>query len=314
MLQRRALLAATMLVGLATPALAEWPEGAVNYIIPFDAGGESDVTARFQQPYFESMTGQSLIIQYQPGAGGAQAWSQLNSAPSDGSTVMGTNLPHIIMQPLAGDAGYETDDLVTVYWFHYTPDAILVPMDSQFETLGDLIAYAAENPGVTTFSGSGTNSANDIAHTRFDELAGITTTYIPFGGTSPSVAAVTGSQVTAAWGYSTVGMQQADNLRMLAVATEERLAAFPDVPTFKELGFDLVSGAYRGVALPKDSSEELRQEVSDVVGAINADPEFQQQMEDAGFVVTFIPYDAADAFMAEQREQLSGIAETMAQQ
>ena len=99
--------------------------GSVNYVIPFNPGGESDVAARFQQPLFEQLTGQQLIIQYQTGAGGAQAWSQLNGMAGDGSTIMGTNLPHLILQPMTASVGYQTDDITNVYWFHYTPDAIL---------------------------------------------------------------------------------------------------------------------------------------------------------------------------------------------
>jgi hypothetical protein len=74
----------------------------MTYIIPFNAGGESDVSARFEQAEWEKVTGQQVIIEYQPGAGGAQAWSQLNSLPGDGYTIMGINLPHTILQPMLG--------------------------------------------------------------------------------------------------------------------------------------------------------------------------------------------------------------------
>jgi tripartite-type tricarboxylate transporter receptor subunit TctC len=85
----------------------------MTYIIPFNAGGESDVSARFEQAEWEKVTGQQVIIEYQPGAGGAQAWSQLNSLPGDGYTIMGINLPHTILQPMLGSVGYATADLVT---------------------------------------------------------------------------------------------------------------------------------------------------------------------------------------------------------
>lgn len=175
----------------------DYPSKPVNYIIPFSAGGESDIAARFQQPVFEQITGQPMVIQYLEGAGGAQAWSQLNEMGGDGYTVMGTNLPHIILQPMAQEVGYQTDDIVNVYFFQYTPDAIVVPADSQFETLEDLVSYAKENPGLVTFSGSGTYSANEVAKTKFDNLADVTTTYVPFSGTTPAITAVLGDQVQA---------------------------------------------------------------------------------------------------------------------
>lgn len=293
---------------VAGPAFA-FPERDVDYIIPFSPGGESDVAARLQQPIFAEQTGRQLIVKYQAGAGGAQAWSQLNSLPADGHTIMGVNLPHVILQPMMSNPGFATEDLTPVYWFHYTPDAILVPASSRFETLEDLVEHARANPGAVTFSGSGSNSANSLSKQRFDNLAGITTTYVPFSGTGPSVTALLGDQVMASWGYSTVAAAQGDQVRMLAVASEERLPLFPDVPTFSELGYDMVGGAYRGVAVPKDTPEETRQAVSDAFHALNTDPQMVQAMNDGAFVVIDIPYGAEmEAFMAERRTEIEANA------
>ncbi len=300
-------------VGLtAGSAVAQdYPTKPVNYIIPFNAGGESDIAARLQQPVFERLTGQSMVIQYMAGAGGAQAWSQLNGMDGDGYTLMGTNLPHIILQPMAQEVGYKTDDIANVYFFQYTPDAIVVPADSQFKTLEDLVSYAKENPGLVTFSGSGTNSANHVAQTKFDGLTGVTTTYVPFSGTSPSIAAVLGNQVQAGFSYTTAAINQGDAMRVLAVASEERVPSLPDVPTFKELGYDMVGGAFRGVGVPKSTPEDVRKQVSDALDKVNQDPEFIKKMEDGGFVVINVPYAEVEAFMNERREQYKAVAEQM---
>ena len=302
-------LAAAVFAGGASAQ--DYPNKAVNYIIPFNAGGESDIAARLQQPVWEKQTGQSMVVQYVTGAGGAQAWSQLNGMEGDGYTMMGSNLPHIILQPMAQDVGYKTDDIVTVYFFQYTPDAIIVPKDSQFKTLKDLVDYAKENPGLVTFSGSGTNSANDVAKTKFDQAADVTTTYIPFSGTSPATAAVLGSQVLAGFSYSTAAISQGDAVRVLAVAAEKRVPSLPDAPTFKELGYDLVGGAYRGVAVPKSTPEDVRKAVSDRLDAVNKDPEFIKKMEDGGFVVIDVPYGDVPAFMAERQADYEATAKLM---
>lgn len=308
----------TLLAGLVTVAMvvagaafAEYPEKPINYILAFNPGGESDISARFQQPYFEKVAGQQAVIQYQAGAGGAQAWSQLNSMEGDGYTIMGTNLPHIVLQPIQKDVGYKTEDLVNVYFFHYTPDAIFVPKDSEFQSLQDLIDFAKEHPGELTFGGSGSFSANNLAQQRFDDLVGVTTTYVPFSGSGPAVTAVLGSQVMAGFNYSTSFLNQPEGVRMLAVASEERLPTDPDVPTFKELGIELVGGAYRGLAVPSSTPEDIRQAVSDIIGKINADPAFIKQMEDAGFVLTDISYDKMDEFMAEKTKVYADLAKKM---
>jgi tripartite-type tricarboxylate transporter receptor subunit TctC len=281
----------------------DFPSKPMTYIIPFNAGGESDVSARFQQAEWEAVTGHPVVIQYQPGAGGAQAWSQLNSIAGDGYTIMGINLPHTVLQPLEANVGYQAEDLTPVNYFHYTPDAIFVSKDSEFETLQQLVEYAKANPGLVTMAGSGSNSSNNLAQAKFNELAGVMTTYIPFSGTGPAITAVLGNQTIAGFNYATSGVSQGDELRMLAVAADERLPAFPDVPTFKELGYDLVGGAYRGVAVPDSTPEDLRQRISDIVTEINQRPDFIEKMEAGGFVLTDIPYSEMDAFVAEKKAE-----------
>lgn len=287
---------------LGSTAQAEL-NGPVNYIIPFGPGGESDISARLQQPYFKEKFGQDLVVSYQPGGGGAVGWASLNGLSGDGQTIMGVNLPHIVIQPAQKEVGFTTDDLNTFYMFHFTPDAIVVAADSPYQTLADLVEDAKANPGQVTMSGSGKASANHLAQIKFDKMTGALTTYVPFKGTGASVTALLGNQVKAQWGYTTVGAKQGDAVRMLAVAMEERHPLFPDVPTFKELGYDMVGGAYRGIALPNSASAETTKMWSDMIGEINADPAFRQQMLDGGFALLDVGIDDMDAFMAARTEE-----------
>ncbi len=292
-------------------AVAAYPEKTINYIIAFGPGGESDISARLQEPYFKKYAGQAVAIQYKPGAGGATAWSQINSAPGDGYTIIGTNLPHIVLQPLQKDVGYKTDELANVYWFHFTPDAVVVPAGSPYKTLKDLVAAAKKSPGATTFSGSGTNSANHLAQQRLDKLAGIKTTYVPFKGTGASNTALLGKQVSGAWSYTTVAVQLGDQVRCLGVAMEKRHPKLPACPTFKEQGYELVSGAYRGIAVPKSTPAAIQKQLSDLIGRINKDPEFIKKMEDKGFAMIDAPLGQMPAFMAERKKEYESIARDM---
>lgn len=299
------------LLASALAANAAYPDKSVAYIIPFGPGGESDIAARLQEPVFKRLTGQGLTIQYKPGAGGAAAWSQLNGMPADGYTVMGTNLPHLVLQPLEKAVGYQTDDITTVYWFQFTPDALLVPADSPYKTLKDFVEAAKKAPGAITLSGSGTNSANHLAKQQFDKLAGIKTTYVPFAGTGPSNTALLGSQVQGSWGYTTVQMQLGDQVRCLAVAMEKRHAKIPDCPTFKELGFDLVGGAYRGVAVPKSTPVAVQKKLSEDLDKINHDPEFIRKMEDNGFALINVGQAEIPAFMTDLKKRYDELAKEM---
>lgn len=303
--------AALTTVATSMAAAADYPSKTVNYVIPFGPGGESDISARLQEPVFKKLTGQSLAIQYKPGAGGAAGWSKLNDMTADGYTVMGTNLPHIVLQPMAKDVGYQTDDVTTVFWFHYTPDALLVPSGSPVKNLKDFIAAAKQAPGATTLSGSGTNSANHLAQQQFDKLAGIKTTYIPFKGTGASNAALLGNQVSGSWGYSTVQIKLGDQVRCLGVAMEQRHPQLPNCPTFKEQGFDLVGGAYRGVAVPKSTPADIQMKLASDLAKVNADPEFISKMEAGGFAMLNVGPKEMPQFMADIKARYGALAKEM---
>jgi tripartite-type tricarboxylate transporter receptor subunit TctC len=284
-------------------AQAAYPDKAVQYIIPFPAGGESDYVARLQSEIFKNKYKQSMIVVNRPGAGGGLVWAQLNSLPADGYTIAGVNLPHIVLQPLEGSVTYKTDDIAPVYFYHFTPDAIVVPANSPIKSFEDLIKTAKAKPGTLNFAGSGSMSANHMAHERLDKLAGIKTTYVPFKGTGDLIASVLGGHVDAAMAYLPLAIQQKGQMRLLAVASEKRHPVFPDVPTFKELGFNWVDGAYRGIAVPKGTPKQVQKEVSQMMGELNKDPDTRKRLADGGYDLVDIGIDEMPDFLAKRSKQ-----------
>ena len=282
-------------------AAEEFPQKRIDYVLPFDAGGESDITARLQQEKLAEILGQPVNISYKPGAGGALGWSELTRTAPDGYTIMGSNLPHIILQPmLRDDAGYETEDLKQVYIFQSTPNALIVPADSDIETLDDFIAAAKEDPGAMSVGGSGDFSANHIGTLMLNDLAGIDVTYTPFSGTGAAVPALLGDHVDALMSYSPQITQLGDQVRAIAVATEERMPGLPDVPTFAEQGYELVDGAYRGVSVPKETPDEIVEKLADAIEQVNQDPELIKAFEEQAFVLeNYGPEEAAE--LTEER-------------
>ncbi len=301
------LVAATVAAG----AWAVYPEKSVQYIIPFAPGGESDIAARMQSQVFKDKFKQDMIVVNRAGAGGGLAWSQMNSMPGDGYTIVGVNLPHIVLQPLEGVVNFKTEDVTPVHFFHYTPDAIVVTDDSPFKTLDDLVKAARAKPDGVTIAGSGTNSANHVAQVRFDREFKVKTTYVPFKGTGDMVSSILGNHVSAAMSYSTLAIQQKGKMRMLAVATEKRLPQFPEVPTFKELGIDWIDGAYRGIGVPKSTPPEVRKQVSDMMDAINKDPDLRKRMFEGGFEVTDISLEKMPAFMKARTAEYMNSAKSL---
>lgn len=288
---------------------AQYPDRPINYIISFDAGGESDITARLQQAHLEEILGTSITITNRPGGGGAVAWSDFQrSARPDGYTIIGINVPHIVTQPLErGDTGYETDNFRFLYWFQFTPNALLLRNDSPFQSLEELIDYAREHPGSVTIGGSGSNTANHIAVLQLEQLADIDLTYVPFSGTGSAVPALLGGHVSALMSYTPVAVQYSDQVRAVAIASEDRVSFLPDAPTFIEAGFDLVGGAYRGVAAPEGTPEDIVETLTEAFEEVTR--RLTEEQEAMGFVMTYISGDEARQLVEDAKEEYTEVLE-----
>ncbi len=272
----------------------------IQYIIPFPPGGESDVVARLQSDISMREYKQPMVVLNKPGAGGGVAWSQLNNYPADGSTIVGVNIPHIVLQPLQEGAQFKTEDINAVYYYHFTPDALMVSAASPIKTYQDFVEAAKKNPGKMSLAGSGQYSANHMAAERLNKLAEIKVQYVPFKGTGDLISSLIGMHVDGAMGYLPLAIQQKEKVRTLAIATEKRHPALPDVPTFKELGLNWVDGAYRGIGMPKSTPIETQKKMSDFMAKLNADPATKKKLEEGGFVLVDVAIDQIPAFMKDK--------------
>ena len=295
--------ALAMAFALVAPPLAGaqvFSEKPIQYIIPFPAGGESDVVARMQSDTSMRLYKQPMVVLNKPGAGGGVVWGQLNNYAADASVIVGINIPHIVLQPLQDASQFKTSDINAIYYYHFTPDALMVSANSPYKTYQDFVDAARKNPGKMSLAGSGQYSANHMATERLNKLAGVKVEYVPFKGTGDLISSLIGMHVDGAMGYLPLAIQQKEKVRTLAVASETRHPALPDVPTFRELGLEWVDGAYRGIGMPKSTPIELQKKMSDFMAKLNAEPESRKRLEEAGFVLVDIPLDKMGAFMKEK--------------
>ncbi|TFY99928.1 tripartite tricarboxylate transporter substrate binding protein [Ramlibacter rhizophilus] len=295
----------TLALALAAPLTmaqtATCPDKNVQYWQAFPPGGESDLSARHQQAVMKKKCPAiETVVQYKAGAGGALMWSQMNQLPGDGVNVVGVNLPHIVFQPIQGDVQYKTQDVTPVFWFHFTPDILVVHGESPIKTFQDFVAAAKATPDKISLGGSGQLSANHAAHERLNKAFGIKTVYVPFKGTGDMATSVIGGQVNGAMTYVPFAIANKSRVRPLAVAMEQRHPLLPDVPTFKELGVNWVDGAYRGIGVPKSTPPEARKRLSDLWRAMNEDPEMKALAAKSGFELVNVGVEEMDSFMADK--------------
>ena len=263
---------------------ASYPGRQINYMMCFDPGGQSDRVARMQQPHLEKILGQKVVLEYKVGGGGALGWALLSRGNPDGYLMAGFNVPHVILQPLEQEVGYKTDQIVPISLFQRTPLGIAVLTSSPHKNLQDLIDFAKKNPGALTIGGSGTFSGYHMAALRFEKFTGAKVKYVSFTGSLPQMTAFLSGSVAAVFGASDDLTRYKDKLRVLAFASGARFTGFPDVPTFKEEGFDMSEAVDRGAAVPPKTPASIIKKLEAAFLTTAKNPEVMAEMKKQGFI------------------------------
>ena len=274
-----------------------FPTRQLTYLVCFDPGGQSDREARRQAPLLEKFLGQNVIIDYKIGGGGALGWRVLTKAKPDGYTFAGFNIPHVILQPLQQDVGYKTEEIVPLFIFHKTPLALAVLETSPFKTLKDLIDHAKKNPYLVSVGGSGAYTGYHMATLRFEKLIGAKLTYVPYTGAAPQMTSFLGGHLVAVFGASDDLTRYRDKVRILGFATDKRFPGFPDVPTLKEQGIDMVEGVDRGVAVPPGTPPDVIKKLEAAFIDIASKPEFQEEQRKNGFIPLAIGHEEGKEYL-----------------
>ena len=297
------------LAALATGA--GYPSKEINYMIAFNAGGESDIEFRIMQPFLEKAFGVRFVPEYKPAAGGALAWNFLSAAVPDGYTIGGFNAPHIITQPLTmNDVTYKTDGFTYLCMIENTPVALCAKKDFQANTLKELIDYAKANPGKVTAGGVGKNSGPHLAALQFQKLAGVKFTYIPFQGTGQLKPAIMGGHVDMVFTNSPAAVEMLPlGIKALAVGTEKRMPQLPDTPTFAEGGIKYYPRIDRGIFAPPGLPKDVLETLDKKLFAIVSSKEVQDKLIEGGFVPNPMNGEAAAKYIKGLTEEIKKLVE-----
>lgn len=312
--------AAAALVAAASSAAAQevhYGSGdSVTVLQGFAPGGGSDTLAQLVQPYLaEELGGVTFVNQYQPGATGAIAWTQLaKQVEPNGETISITNTPMLMTNYIMNESiTYTIDELTPIANIVTDPGVAVVAANSPFQSFEDLMAAAKENPGTVTIGNSGVGGDDFFTSVLLEQAADVKFQKVPFEGDGPSWTAAMGGKIDAS--FNNVGITypqvKEGNLRALVVFAEERLDELPDVPTAKELGYDVVAGSSRGYSGPAGMPEEARQHLIEAFTRVMENPEFQEAAAAQAINIDFIPGDEYAAFLKSQEEEFRGVWETI---
>jgi tripartite-type tricarboxylate transporter receptor subunit TctC len=294
-MQRRQLLQSA--AALALPALSAaraqgFPTRPIKLLVAFPAGGPTDITMRSLADNAGKILGQTVIVENKPGAGGTLPAQQLQSSTADGYTLaqipLGVfRLPYttkINWDPVK-DIAYVLN--VTGYAF-----GLVVPSDSPFKTWADFVAYAKANPGKLSYGSTGTLTSPHLTMELIAQKLGLQLLHVPYKGSADLMQSILGGNIMAAADSTGFAPQvEAGKLRVLNTWGEQRLARFPDAPTLKELGLDMVQASPFGLGAPKGTPPAVIKRLHDA---------FRQAMEQEAYKTALGRYDMLPMYMSSE--------------
>jgi len=274
-------------LGTATAAYADYPDRAVTVVVPYPAGGTTDVLGRIVAEQLSERLGQPFVVENRPGGGGSVGMAAVAQMEPDGYTlIMGSILTQGIHPAVRDDLPYDpVGDFTPISLIANTPNVFLANVDSQFESVADVIAYAQENPGELNFGSTSVTGSPHMSGELLKALAGIDMEHIPYQGGGPLLAALMGGEVELGFDNlpSASGHIRAGSLRALAVTTPERWPENPEIPTFEEEGVEGYDvSAWFGLLAPAGTPDDVVAVLETALGAAFAEEAVVNRLMELG--------------------------------
>ncbi|MFJ6158572.1 tripartite tricarboxylate transporter substrate binding protein [Pseudarthrobacter sp. NPDC092184] len=284
----------------------------IDLVVAFSSGGAVDTAARLIQPILEEELGTNVEVINKPGAGGQIGYTQLTSSAPDGYTIGATGSPSVVVSPLdpARGAKYTRDSFQPLGRQVIDPTVIAVQPDSPYQTLKDLLDAAKANPKSMTASTTGLQTGEHFAMAQIQESTGSEFAPVHFSeGASQATTAFLGKHVDilVANVSDVVDLTKQGKARVLGVMTSERAPALPDVPTFKESGYDLEAGTTRGYSAPAGLPEEVAKKLEAALQKAIEDPAVVQKMQDLGLQTSYLSGEDYKQYWAGQEEDFKKV-------
>jgi tripartite-type tricarboxylate transporter receptor subunit TctC len=283
-----ALAAGVSLAAFSTLAAAQaWPSKPIKYVVPFAAGGTTDILARTISEKLSVALGQPVVVENKPGAGGGVGAAEVAKAAPDGYTIMGGTIStHAINASLYKNLPYDpVKDFAAITLIARVPNMLVINNDIPAKNVAELIQLMKANPGKWSFASSGNGTSQHLSGELFKGMAGVEMQHIPYKGSPPALTDVMGGQVNMTFDNITTAwtLAKSGKLRALAVTTAKRSPVAPDVPTLAESGLPGYEvGSWQGVFAPAGTPPDIVKRLNaEIVKIINS-PDVQKKLLELG--------------------------------
>jgi tripartite-type tricarboxylate transporter receptor subunit TctC len=307
-----ALLLASCGAGQRSEQPEVYPSEQIRLIVPYTAGGPTDIAARSLGSYMEGVLGQTVMVENLPGASGSAAYQELVSADPDGHTLSMTALPTAVLNYLTNDVGYTREDFAPVGVITQVPSALVVPAASPYADLTALFAAARTDPALVSVGTPGATNTHAAETKRITQLYGVPLTVVPFEGAQEVLTALLGGNVAA--GFVNVSQDvlpsiESGQLRVLAVGTQARLP-YLDGPTFVEQGYPELTRSTTtfGVVAPAGTPSAVIAQLEQIMRAASVDPETRRSIGERYVPDQFMGSAELAALFTEAEQTFQGVA------
>ncbi len=277
-------LAVTVAAGAAC-AQDAWPTRNITFIVPYAAGGYTDLVGRMTARYVESALGRTVIVDDRAGAGGIVGTQTVANAAPDGYTFCVCSIGAISIAPFVQKVGYDPiRDLAPIGVVSSIAQVVIVKKDLPVKSLGELVSYAKAHPGKLNYGSSGAGGLTHYSVELFMTRTGTTAVHIPFKGGAQSTAAVIAGEVDFSFANMTDALPQieAGAVRGLAVTSPGRSAYFPDLPTVQETVPEFVVDSWNAILAPPNTPAPIIRKMSEIILKMADDPAVKESMRKAG--------------------------------
>ncbi|MEX0732692.1 MAG: tripartite tricarboxylate transporter substrate binding protein [Aquisalimonadaceae bacterium] len=256
--------------GAGQPANADFPERRIEFIVAWNAGGATDLITRAVTPKLAEILGVDVSVRNIAGAAGTIGTAQFTRANPDGYTLLQTPAGPVIMQPHLRDTGYGLEDMEPICRLSLAPLALMVPQESPYKSVDDLVDAAKASPGGIDYGSAGAGTLPHVSMIGLSQVADVEMTHVPYQGSAPAMRALLGGEVDAVSEQSNLVPRY--ELRALGLWSEERTSEMPDVPTMKEQGYDLTFANWNAWYAPPGTPKDVVNKLADACEKALQDP------------------------------------------
>lgn len=289
-----------------------YPSKPIRVVVPYPAGGGTDIIARMIGVQLSQRLGQPVVVENKPGASGILGNDTVAKAPGDGYTVLMGITAVVQIPALYKKVPYKLSDLTPVSQIAKSADLLMVPRSTGVTTLQQFVDKAKATPGTLNYGSYGNATSSHMNGERFKQKAGIDITHVPYQGSGPETAALLGGQITLAFVDATAAYPhiKSDKVNILAITGAQRHPALPQVPTMTESGYPgLEANGWFGMFVPASTPKPIVDRLGTEVSAIVKSPELNKRLTEMGLIAVGSLPEAFKVQVEKDAEHWKNVAE-----